>query len=108
MSNNETTDARAKFIPNSKRNFWNSRMGVAIVYYYRQWRYRIAPKFFTAAILYIISYNVIVRQWKGEGHPINRFRWRIMERRGELSEEMLMKKKVVNDYFHSRLTGKYD
>lgn len=31
-----------------------------------------------------------------------------MERRGELSEEMLMKKRVVNDYFHSRLTGKYD
>ncbi|VDN58571.1 unnamed protein product [Dracunculus medinensis] len=45
------------------------------------------------------SYNVLVRLWKGPEHPVNRFRWRIMEYRGELSDEMIRKKRVTQNFY---------
>ncbi|VDM76977.1 unnamed protein product [Strongylus vulgaris] len=38
-------------------------------------------------------------------HPVNRFTWRKMEAEGQLSEEMLKKKKTVLDYYKSRFFG---
>ncbi|KHN85747.1 hypothetical protein Tcan_12373 [Toxocara canis] len=106
MATEDKTDTRPKFIPNTKRSFWNSRFWYSVSYYVRQLRHGTAPKLFTAATLYVVGYNILVRKWKGEGHPVNRYQWRIMERRGELSDELLRKKRVVNEYFHARLTGK--
>ncbi|KAK0405015.1 hypothetical protein QR680_017759 [Steinernema hermaphroditum] len=39
----------------------------------------------------------------GGDHPINRFTWRLMKARGTLSEEMLYKERVVDEYFKSRV-----
>uniref|UniRef100_A0A0M3KEU4 Peptidase U32 n=1 Tax=Anisakis simplex TaxID=6269 RepID=A0A0M3KEU4_ANISI len=39
----------------------------------------------------------LVRQWKGADHPVNRFNWRLKEKRGELDEDLLRKKDVVGD-----------
>ncbi|VDK65468.1 unnamed protein product [Anisakis simplex] len=92
----QSSDAnvRPKFVPNTKRTFWSSRFWYNLVYYKRKFRYRTSTTVVSAIALYIIGYNVLVRQWKGADHPVNRFNWRLKEKRGELDEDLLRKKDV--------------
>ncbi|CAD6199076.1 unnamed protein product [Caenorhabditis auriculariae] len=63
---------------------------------------RTIPAIVTSTLLYLIIYNGAVRLWKGEGHPINRFIWRIQKNNGSLNGELLRKEKLVLDYHKSR------
>ncbi|KAK5981025.1 hypothetical protein GCK32_020717 [Trichostrongylus colubriformis] len=64
---------------------------------------RTIPAIAFATLVWTITYNIGVRYWKGPDHPVNRFQWRRMEKAGVLSDELLRKKKVVSNYYMSRL-----
>ncbi|KAJ1370322.1 hypothetical protein KIN20_032019 [Parelaphostrongylus tenuis] len=63
---------------------------------------RSVPRLAFVTVVWITTYNVAVRLWKGPDHPINRFQWRRMENAGTLPDELLQKKKTVLDYHKSR------
>ncbi|MFH4982864.1 hypothetical protein AB6A40_009573 [Gnathostoma spinigerum] len=94
---------RPKFIPKTRRSLWSSRTWNIIRYYSVAWKQRPLAIGFLATLSYLIAFNMLVRYWKGAGHPVNRFVWRIRKRNNDLPPELLEKEKVVTDYFHSRI-----
>ncbi|CAB3404999.1 unnamed protein product [Caenorhabditis bovis] len=64
---------------------------------------RTGPAVTAAVAIYLIAFNVGMRLWKGDEHPLNRFVWRIREQEGSLNPELLYKKKIVQDYHYSRI-----
>lgn len=63
---------------------------------------RTGPAIVASTLLYVVLYNVGVRWWKGENHPVNRFMWRIREQEGKLNPLLLAKKKAVLSYQEDR------
>ncbi|CAI5441155.1 unnamed protein product [Caenorhabditis angaria] len=69
---------------------------------------RTGPAIVVTAILYLTAYNVGVRYWKGENHPINRFGWRLQEQNGQLDPLLVAKKEKVLAYHNSRFYNARD
>ncbi|KAK0405013.1 hypothetical protein QR680_017758 [Steinernema hermaphroditum] len=82
---------------------YSKRIWEQVKYTLRSPRHRIVPMVTAAVVTYIAGYSFLVYVVKGGDHPINRFTWRLMKARGTLSEEMLYKERVVDEYFKSRV-----
>lgn len=63
---------------------------------------RTGPAIVASTLLYVALYNVGVRCWKGEHHPVNRFMWRIHEQEGKLDPVLRAKKQAVLSYQEDR------
>ncbi|VDD90891.1 unnamed protein product [Enterobius vermicularis] len=85
-----------------KRRFWHSRFWLNTKYYSRRLTSTNSGRALLALALYIGSYNIVMRCVMGSEHPINRFTWRRMEARGELTEELLAKRENLNQYYASK------
>ncbi|CAA90119.1 uncharacterized protein CELE_F44G4.3 [Caenorhabditis elegans] len=64
---------------------------------------RTGPAIVASTLLYIVMYNVGVRWWKGDKHPVNRFMWKIQEQEGRLDPTLQAKKQVVLSYQEERV-----
>ncbi|EFO85687.1 hypothetical protein GCK72_005646 [Caenorhabditis remanei] len=63
---------------------------------------RTGPAIVASTLLYVAMYNIGVRWWKGENHPINRFMWRIQEQNGNIDPVLRAKKEAVLSYQEDR------
>ncbi|CAO4365078.1 Protein CBG03234 [Caenorhabditis briggsae] len=63
---------------------------------------RTGPAIVASTLLYVVAYNVGVRWWKGDQHPVNRFMWRIQEQEGKLDPVLQAKKQAVLAYQEDR------
>ncbi|CAI2341846.1 unnamed protein product [Caenorhabditis sp. 36 PRJEB53466] len=63
---------------------------------------RTGPAIVASTLLYIAVYNVGVRWWKGDRHPVNRCMWRIQEQEGTLDPILRAKKQAVLSYQEDR------
>ncbi|GMS84407.1 hypothetical protein PENTCL1PPCAC_6582, partial [Pristionchus entomophagus] len=62
----------------------------------------------TSAVTYLSLFNIISWYMKDEGSPINRFHWRLLKAEGKLTEEMLHKERVINEYYNSKFKAVSD
>lgn len=49
-----------------------------------------------------------IKKSYGSEHPLNRYQWRKMKRNGQLSEEMMHKEEVIQNYMKTRLNRVYE
>jgi len=50
-------------------------------------------------IVYIAGYNIVVRLWKGDEHPVNLYRLYEWEQQGRLDGEIVRKKRTLERYY---------
>lgn len=60
--------------------------------------------------MYEIDYRlyIFVRKYYGSEHPLNRYQWRQMKKNGQLSEEMLHKEEILQNYMKARFNRIYE
>uniref|UniRef100_A0A0R3S0H1 Transposase n=1 Tax=Elaeophora elaphi TaxID=1147741 RepID=A0A0R3S0H1_9BILA len=49
-----------------------------------------------------------IKTYYGDEHPLNRYQWRKLKKNGQLSEEMLHKEEVVQNYLKTRFNRMYE
>ncbi|CAI4221790.1 unnamed protein product [Auanema sp. JU1783] len=94
------SNERAQFIP---KPTGQSSFKLRFLQALRVPKYKTIPAFFLAVGIYLVSYNGVVRLCKGPDHPLNKFGWDQMKARNELPPELLIKEKVLNEYYKSRI-----
>ncbi|KAF8362924.1 hypothetical protein PRIPAC_89847, partial [Pristionchus pacificus] len=62
----------------------------------------------TSALTYLSLFNLISWYIKDEGAPINRFHWRLLKAEGKLTEEMLHKERLINEYYNEKFLAVSD
>ncbi|GMT14760.1 hypothetical protein PFISCL1PPCAC_6057 [Pristionchus fissidentatus] len=62
----------------------------------------------TSALTYLSLFNAFSWYMKDEGAPINRFHWRLLKAEGKLSEEMLHKERMINEYYDAKMKSVSD
>ncbi|GMR36663.1 hypothetical protein PMAYCL1PPCAC_06858, partial [Pristionchus mayeri] len=62
----------------------------------------------TSAVTYLSLFNLVSWYIKDDGSPINRFHWRILKAEGKLTEEMLRKEELINEYYKEKFKAASD
>ncbi|KAM3719520.1 Deoxyribodipyrimidine photo-lyase [Dirofilaria immitis] len=93
---------RSKLAISWDRLLYNTR------YVSRHWKDRILVKAVAAVFAYTIGLYVFIKKYYGNEHPLNRYQWRQMKKNSQLSEEMLHKEEVVQNYMKTRFDRIYE
>uniref|UniRef100_A0A914Y3M6 Uncharacterized protein n=1 Tax=Panagrolaimus superbus TaxID=310955 RepID=A0A914Y3M6_9BILA len=92
-------ESKPRFIPGvNERKFIHSRLYDRLRYFVRLPLANSFTRGITALCACIATTHAIAYFWKGPGHPLNRYRWNQMKKRGELSPELLEKERLLSDY----------
>uniref|UniRef100_A0A183DW15 Complex I-B17 n=1 Tax=Gongylonema pulchrum TaxID=637853 RepID=A0A183DW15_9BILA len=68
--------------------FWD-RLLYNVRYTSRHWKDRVYVRFTVGILIYTVGLYAFIIKYYGTEHPLNRYQWRQMKKRGQLSEEML-------------------
>ncbi|EFO17082.1 hypothetical protein LOAG_11419 [Loa loa] len=96
------------FKPKSTTGIYWGRLLYNVRYVSRHWKDRIFVKATTIVLVYTVGLYAFIRKCYGNGHPLNRYQWRQMKKNGQLSEEMLHKEEVVQNYMKTRFNKVYE
>ncbi|OZC11924.1 hypothetical protein X798_01105 [Onchocerca flexuosa] len=94
--------------PKSKIGISWNRLLYNVRYVSRHWKDRIIVKTAAAVLVYTIGLYAYIWKCYGNEHPLNRYQWRQMKKNGQLSEEMLHKEEVVQNYMKTRFNKVYE
>ncbi|VDK69346.1 unnamed protein product [Litomosoides sigmodontis] len=94
--------------PKSRISISWDRLLYNVRYMSRHWKDRVIVKAVAVVFVYTVGLYSFVRKYYGNEHPLNRYQWRQMKKNGQLSEEMLRKEEVVQNFMRARYGRIYE
>uniref|UniRef100_A0A915Q2X2 NADH dehydrogenase [ubiquinone] 1 beta subcomplex subunit 6 n=1 Tax=Setaria digitata TaxID=48799 RepID=A0A915Q2X2_9BILA len=94
--------------PRSRMGILWDRLLYNVRYVSRHWKDRIIIKAVAGMLIYTVGLYAFTKKYYGNEHPLNRYQWRQLKKNGQLSEEMLHKEEVVQNYMKARFNKIYE
>ncbi|VDO38056.1 unnamed protein product [Brugia timori] len=94
--------------PRSRISISWDRLLYNVRYISQHWKDRMLVKAAAVMIVYTIGLYAFIKKYYGNEHPLNRYQWRQMKRNGQLSEEMLRKEEIVQNFMKARFSKVYE
>ncbi|CAG9536227.1 unnamed protein product [Cercopithifilaria johnstoni] len=94
--------------PKSRIGISWSRLLYNVHYISRHWKDRLIVKAAAVVLVYTIGLYAFIKKCYGNEHPLNRYQWRQMKKNGQLSQEMLHKEEVVQNYMKTRFDRMFE
>ncbi|KAL3994303.1 hypothetical protein ACH3XW_21180 [Acanthocheilonema viteae] len=108
VANNEESRRVSYHKPKSRINISWNRFLYNVRYIGLHWKDRIIVKTAAVILIYTVGLYAFIKKYYGNEHPLNRYQWRQMKRNGHLSEEMLRKEEIVQNYMKKPFNRIYE